>query len=123
MFANIILAAVLLVSAEPVEKSAPPQLSTLQKAAKMAPLVSATTECVINAVNNDPRNLIPGSDLGDMIIAAFAGPCHVTAQDMVDSYDRYFGYGRGEKFLMGPYLDVLPITVQDARKKAAGPLP
>ena len=30
---------------------------------------------------------------------------------MIDAHDRLYGYGSGEAFLLGPYLDVLPAAV------------
>jgi hypothetical protein len=30
---------------------------------------------------------------------------------MMDAHDRMYGYGSGEAFLLGPYLDVLPSAV------------
>ena len=120
MLAEFVIAVTLFVGPEPMEKSPPPQLSSLEKAAKVATFVRATTDCIINAVKKDPRNVIPESNLVDMIQAAFAGPCRITALHMVTEYDDYFGYGRGEKFFIGPYLDALPKAVQDAREKATG---
>jgi len=38
---------------------------------------------------------------------------------MIAAYDRYYGDGSGEAFLMGPYLDVLPRAVAAAAKNAA----
>jgi hypothetical protein len=30
---------------------------------------------------------------------------------MINAHDRMYGYGSGEAFLLGPYLDVLPSAV------------
>jgi hypothetical protein len=123
MLVELAIAVTLFAEPEPVEKSPPQQFSAMQKLVATAKLVRATTDCIIDAVKKDPRSLASSSNTGDMIVAAFAGPCRIPAQTMVDAYDRYFGYGRGEKFLMGPYLDILPQALEDARKNPTGPPP
>jgi hypothetical protein len=35
---------------------------------------------------------------------------------MIEAHDRIYGEGSGETFFMGPYLDMLPVTVIKAVK-------
>jgi len=37
--------------------------------------------------------------------------CIDAMRAMISAHDRLFGEGSGEAFFMGPYLDVLPATV------------
>jgi hypothetical protein len=123
MFANIILAIALFANAELMEQNPPSHLSTAQKFAETRPLVRAATECIIKAVLNDPRiNVTSPSETNKLIVKA-VGECKTPARAMIDSYDKFFGDGAGEAFFMGPYLDILPKAVQDARKKIPGPPP
>ncbi len=40
---------------------------------------------------------------------------------MIDAHDHMYGYGSGEAFLLGPYLDVLPAAVvKQVRVKTPG---
>jgi hypothetical protein len=88
------------------------QMSARQKDAKIRPLVSSATECIVRAVSTDPRysTAAAGADLSDLIVASVPS-CLTALRSMIEAYDRLFGDGSGETFFMGPYLDGLPAAV------------
>lgn len=50
------------------------------------------------------------NELNDLIVDSIAA-CRRSVRAMIDAHDRMYGYGSGEAFLLGPYLDVLPAAV------------
>lgn len=88
------------------------QMSVRQKDAVLLPLVRRATECVVRQVTADPRysaDLRPDA-FNDLIVDSIPA-CAQPVRAMIDAYDRMYGYGSGEAFLLGPYLDVLPAAV------------
>jgi hypothetical protein len=87
-------------------------MSAQQKSAVMQPLVRSATECILSAVAADPRirTAIEAADVRDLIVASMP-PCADSMRAMIDAHDRLYGEGSGEAFFMGPYLDILPVTV------------
>jgi len=71
--------------------------------------VRPVTDCIAGSVVADTRfrKEDPEANLGDLIVDAVP-KCLQPVHAMIAAYDRYFGDGSGEKFFMGPYLDVLP---------------
>jgi len=88
------------------------QMSTRQKDAALLPHVRRATDCIVRKVFANPRyNADLGqSEINDLIVVSMAA-CLGPVRAMMDAYDRMYGSGSGEAFLMGPYLDVLPAAV------------
>jgi hypothetical protein len=110
------LSLVLNVSLDTAAPSANPaawmQLSVRQKDAALLPLVRRATDCIVRRVSADPRysaDMRP-DDFNDLIVDSISA-CGRPVQAMIDAHDRMYGYGSGEAFLLGPYLDVLPAAV------------
>jgi len=88
------------------------ELSDRQKNAALLPLIQRATECIVRKATADPRfsnNLRPG-EMNDLIVDSISA-CSKPVRAMIDTHDRMYGYGSGEAFLLGPYLDVLPAAV------------
>ena len=88
------------------------QMSVRQKDAALLPLVQRATECIVRRVSADPRyqaELRP-DEINDLIVDSIAA-CQRPVRAMINAHDRMYGYGSGEAFLLGPYLDVLPAAV------------
>jgi hypothetical protein len=95
-------------------------MSPQQRSAATQPLVRSATDCIVHAVESDPRyGAKPaaqlGSELGEIIVASMPA-CVAPVRAMIDAYDQYYGEGSGQAFFMGPYLDVLPQAVLKAGK-------
>ncbi len=88
------------------------QMSVRQKDAALLPLVRRATECIVRRVTADPRYRadMRSDAINDLIIDSIEA-CGRPVQAMIDAHDRMYGYGSGEAFLLGPYLDVLPAAV------------
>ncbi len=96
----------------PADPAAWMQMSVRQKDAALLPLVRRATECIVQKVSADRRY---GADMrpeefNDLIVDSIAA-CGRPVRAMIDGHDRMYGYGSGEAFLLGPYLDVLPSAV------------
>jgi hypothetical protein len=107
---------VLNVSLDPATPDANPatwmQMSMRQKGAVLLPLIRSATDCIVQKVSTDPRysaKMRPNA-FNDLIVDSIAG-CALPVRAMIDAHDRMYGYGSGEAFLLGPYLDVLPAAV------------
>ena len=87
-------------------------MSAQQKSAVMQPLVRSATECILRTVVADPQmqSTLEAADIRDLIVASMPR-CADPMRAMIDAHDRLYGEGSGEAFFMGPYLDMLPITV------------
>jgi hypothetical protein len=87
--------------------------SVQQKAAAIRPLIRSANDCVVRRVSADPRFHRPMKDANNigMLIVDSMKTCQDAMRAMIDAHDRLFGAGSGEAFFMGPYLDVLPATV------------
>lgn len=102
-------------SSPPPPSSAPAawrQMSVRQKDAALLPLVRRATDCIVRKVSADPRysaDMRPG-EIDDLIVDSIEA-CGRTVRAMINAHDRMYGYGSGEAFLLGPYLDVLPAAV------------
>ena len=93
-------------------------MSAQQRSAATQPLVHSATDCIVRAVEANPRyGVKPAAELGEIIVASMPA-CVAPVRAMIDAYDRYYGEGSGRAFFMGPYLDVLPQAVLDAGRKA-----
>jgi hypothetical protein len=92
-------------------------LSAPQRNAVMLPLVRTATECILRAVAADPRihASLEAADVRDLIVASMPS-CADPMRAMIEAHDRLYGEGSGETFFMGPYLDMLPVTVIKAVK-------
>jgi hypothetical protein len=96
----------------PANPAAWMQLSVPQKDAALLPLVRRATDCIVRQVSADPRystDMRP-DDFNDLIVDSISA-CERPVRAMIDAHDRMYGYGSGEAFLLGPYLDVLPAAV------------
>jgi hypothetical protein len=89
-----------------------PTLSSHQKRAAIAPLISSATECIARTVSANPRfsQTVDPAGVNDLIVESMPS-CIQAVRSMIDTYDRLFGDGAGESFFMGPYLDALPAAV------------
>jgi hypothetical protein len=89
-----------------------PALSSHQKRAVMAPLISNATECIARSVSGNPRfpQVTNPVEVNDLIVESVPS-CIQAVRSMIDTFDRLFGDGAGESFFMGPYLDALPAAV------------
>src|SRR5215472_14436465 len=95
-------------------------MSPQQRSAATQPLVRSATDCIVHAVESDPRyGAKPaaqlGNELGEIIVASMPA-CVAPVRAMIEAYDQYYGEGSGQAFFMGPYLDVLPQAVLKAGK-------
>jgi hypothetical protein len=110
------LSLVLNVSLDTVPPNADPatwtQLSAPQKQEALLPLVTHATECIARQVSADPRYSaeMRSDEFNDLIVDSIT-VCGRQVRAMMEAHDRMFGYGSGEAFLLGPYLDVLPAAV------------
>lgn len=96
----------------PANSAAWAQLSVRRKETALLPLVLRATDCIMRKVSADRRYSrdVRPSDVNDIIVDSIAA-CARPVRAMVDAHDRMYGYGSGEAFLLGPYLDVLPAAV------------
>jgi len=88
------------------------QMTQHQKAAVLRPLIRSANDCVARAVAANPRfrkNDDP-TEVNELIVTSMEA-CVDAMRAMISAHDRLFGEGSGEAFFMGPYLDVLPATV------------
>ena len=96
------------------------EMSVRQKEAALLPLVRRATDCIVRKVTADSRyrSDIRSSEINDLIVDSISA-CSRPVRAMIDAHDRMYGYGSGEAFLLGPYLDVLPAAmVRHVRVKA-----
>jgi hypothetical protein len=95
------------------------QLSLNQKNTIVRPYQRLATDCIVREVAADRRfKENPANGLGDLIVELMP-KCVGPMRAMIEAYDRNFGDGEGEKFFMGPYLDLLPrIVVERAADHA-----
>ena len=95
------------------------QMTPQQKFATLRPLVRSANDCVIHAIEADPRfRSVAATDMNELIVSSMA-PCAEAMRSMIDANDRLFGEGSGEAFFMGPYLEGLPLTINKMVKGAA----
>ena len=96
----------------PADPAAWLQMSVRQKEAALLPLVQRATECIVRRVSADQRYRtdMQSDAFSDLVIDSIEA-CGRPVQAMIDAHDRMYGYGSGEAFLLGPYLDVLPAAV------------
>ena len=89
-----------------------PALSSHQKRAVIAPLISTATQCIARSVSANPRfpQTVNPIEVNDLIVESMPS-CIGPVRSMIDTYDRLFGDGAGESFFLGPYLDALPAAV------------
>ena len=109
---SLVLNVSLDIAAPPADPAAWMQMSVRQKDAALLPLVRRATECIVRRVSADPRygaNMRPAA-INDLLVDSIAA-CGRPVRAMIDAHDRMYGYGSGEAFLLGPYLDVLPAAV------------
>jgi hypothetical protein len=97
---------------KPAVGSASSGMPAHQKSSVMQPLVRSATECILHTVASDPRwsSSLETADVRDLIVASMP-PCAEAMRAMIEAHDRLYGDGSGEVFFMGPYLDMLPVTV------------
>ncbi len=95
-----------------VDSAAWLMMSVRQKDAALLPLVQRATECILRKASVDPRYKaeMRVAEINDLIVDSIAA-CRRPVRAMIDAHDRMYGYGSGEAFLLGPYLDVLPAAV------------
>ena len=97
---------------DPRQSVAWSRLSAPQRQAKLLPLVSRATDCILRRIAQDPRyqpDLRP-DEVNELIADSLRG-CAQPLKAMVAAHDDLYGAGSGEAFLLGPYLDVLPTAV------------
>jgi hypothetical protein len=99
-------------AAPPANPAAWMQMSVRQKDAALLPLVRRATDCIVRKVTADPRynKQMRPDEFNDLIVDSISG-CTQSVRAMINAHDRMYGYGSGEAFLLGPYLDVLPSAV------------
>jgi hypothetical protein len=109
---SLVLNVSLETAALPASPAAWMQMSVRQKDAALLPLIRRATDCIARRVSADPRysaNMRPDA-FNDLIVDSISA-CRRPVQAMISAHDRMYGYGSGEAFLLGPYLDVLPAAV------------
>ena len=99
-------------AAPPANPAAWMQMSVRQKNAALLPLVRRATDCIVRKATADPRysTQMRPDEFNDLIVDTIS-VCAQPVRAMIDAHDRMYGYGSGEAFLLGPYLDVLPSAV------------
>jgi hypothetical protein len=109
---SLVLSVSLDIQPPPAEPAAWMQLLVRQKDAALLPLVERATACIIQRVTADPRykNELRPDEINDLLVDSISG-CKRPVQAMIDAHDRMYGFGSGEAFLVGPYLDVLPAAL------------
>jgi len=87
-------------------------LSFNQKQAATRVYTRSATDCIAQSITSDSRfrRDDPTSHLSDLIVDSMP-KCLGPVRAMIDAFDRSFGNGAGEEFLMGAYLDILPDRV------------
>ena len=88
------------------------QPSVIERQAELLPAIARATDCILRRIADDPRYsaaLRPG-EINDLIANSLRG-CARPLRALIDTYDRKYGPGSGEAFLLGPFLDVLPSAV------------
>ena len=109
-----LVAATLVMSAAagPLTEPSPCGSRLQQKNAATSTYVQSATDCIARTVAADARfrKDNPAANLSELIVDSVPH-CVGSVRAMIAAYDRYFGDGFGEKFFMGPYLDVLPEAV------------
>jgi hypothetical protein len=81
------------------------------------------TECVYKSMRTPAVSThasSPNTAFGDRIVEA-VHMCTTEMRSMISAYDRQFGEGEGERFFMGPYLDLLPTMIEERLRNTAGP--
>jgi hypothetical protein len=99
-------------AAGPLTEPSAVRLTLHQKNAATQAYVQSATDCIARTVAADARfrKSNPAANLSELIVDSVPH-CVGPVRAMIAAYDRYFGDGFGEKFFMGPYLDVLPEAV------------
>jgi hypothetical protein len=99
-------------AAGPLTEPSAVRLTLHQKNAATSTYVQSATDCIARTVAADARfrKDNPTTNLSELIVESVPH-CVEPVRAMIAAYDRYFGAGFGEKFFMGPYLDVLPEAV------------
>jgi hypothetical protein len=109
-----LVAATLVMSAAagPLTETSAVRLTLHQKNSATSTYVQSATDCIARTVAADARfrKDNPAANLSELIVDSVPH-CVEPVRAMIAAYDRYFGDGIGEKFFMGPYLDVLPEAV------------
>src|ERR1700754_314237 len=109
-----LVAATLIMSAAagPLTEPTAVRLTLQQKNAAAQTYVQSATDCIARTVAADARfrKDNPATNLSELIVDSVPH-CVDAVRAMIFAYDRYFGDGFGERFFMGPYLDVLPEAV------------
>jgi hypothetical protein len=88
------------------------QVTESQKRKTHLPYVRATTECFTQAVlkQNDIAQKIQMNQIQSAVFSVGAG-CSQEVQLMIKKHDEIYGYGTGQSFFTGPYLNDLPRAV------------
>jgi hypothetical protein len=99
-------------AAGPLTEPSAVRLTLQQKNTATQAYVQSATDCIARTLAADARfrKDNPAVNLGELIVESVPH-CVGPVRAMIAAYDRYFGDGFGEKFFMGPYLDVLPEAV------------
>jgi hypothetical protein len=99
-------------AAGPLTEPSAVRLTLQQKNTATQTYVQSATDCIARTVAADTRfsKDNPAANLSELIVESVPH-CVGPVRAMIAAYDRYFGDGFGEKFFMGPYLDVLPEAV------------
>jgi hypothetical protein len=86
------------------------QMSERQKEAALLPPVQRATECILLKALADSRRkaAMRANEINDLLVDLIAA-CRQPVRAMIDAHDRMYGCGSGEAFLLGPYLEVLPL--------------
>lgn len=89
-------------------------LSGKAKEASMQRAVTAAMQCVARVVPQEAgySPSTAGTAFGDLI-AKGVQSCVSEIREMIALSDRYFGYGSGEEYFAGPFLNWLPQAVYD----------
>jgi hypothetical protein len=93
-----------------------PQMSVHRKDAALLPLIQRATACIVRAVTRSSRyrpDMRP-NEINDLIVDVIPACAH-SVRVMIDAHDRMYGIGSGEAFVLGPYLDLLPAAIVQAK--------
>lgn len=86
------------------------EMSAREKRVAVRPLLEATTDCIVRAVEDSFDPTDPDT-LSDRIVDSIPR-CLLYVHALMEKVDALYGDGSGQEYFMGPYLQTLPTVLQ-----------